>query len=120
MAQIRAGVTQLQINGEIYDVVGNVTYNLGRPLLEPLVGADTFHGFSSKPQAPMMELEIRDRGTLDIARLVEMRNGTIQLQLANGKVVTLGKASYASEGSISTEEATIQAKFIGESCEEAI
>ena len=118
MAQIRAGITQLQINGEIYDVVGNVTYNLGREILEELVGADRFHGFKVRPQAPMMELEIRDRGTLDVARLLALRDGTLALSLANGKVIVLRDASFAGEGGISTEEATIQARFVGSSGEE--
>ncbi|HEY0190804.1 MAG TPA: phage tail tube protein [Kofleriaceae bacterium] len=116
--QRRAGIIQLQINGEIYDAKGNFSYNLGRPKREGMVGSDRVHGYKETPQIAFIEGAITDRGTLDLAALVTLDGATVTLTLANGKVIVLRDAWFASEGTASSEEAEIAVRFEGSNAEE--
>lgn len=118
MSQRRGGIIQLQVNGELYDAKGNFTYNLGRPVREAIVGADTVHGYKETPQVAFVEGEITDRGTLDLEKLVTMDGATVTLELANGKVICLRDAWFAGEGTGNTEEGNVAVRFEGKSGEE--
>lgn len=118
MSQRRAGIIQVQINGEVYDAKGNFTYNLGRPMREAIVGTDTIHGFKETPQVAFIEGEFTDRANLDLEALVTMQDATVTLSLANGKVVVLRDAWFAGEGTGNTEEGNIGVRFEGASGEE--
>lgn len=118
MSQRRAGIIQVQVNGEVQDAKGSWSYNLGRPKRDAIVGADTIHGFKETPQVAFIEGEITDRGSLDLAKLVTLVDVTVTLGLANGKTVVLRDAWWAGEGTASTEEAAIAARFEGASAEE--
>ncbi len=114
----RAGIIQVQINGEIHDAIGNWSYDLGAPKREALVGADRSHGFKETPKPAYIEGEIRDRGNLDLALLQNLDNATMTLNLANGKVIVLRDAYYAGDGVANTDEANIAVRFEGSSAEE--
>lgn len=116
--QRRAGLIQIQVEGEIYDAQGAFTYNLGRPLRTALVGSDAVHGYSEAPQVPFIEGVITDRGNLDVAALVGQKDVTVTLSLGNGKVIVLREAWYASEGTASTEQAQIPVRWEGKNAEE--
>ena len=117
-SQRRAGLIQVQVNGASYDAKGHWSYNLGRPKREPIVGADGVHGYKETPQVAFIEGEITDRGNLDVASLTAIDGATVTLTLANGKVVTLRAAWFAGDGTVSTEEANIAARFEGKGAEE--
>lgn len=116
--QRRAGLIQLQINGEIQDAKGNFSYNLGRPKREAIIGADGVHGFKEMPQVCYIEGAITDRGNLDLAALASGRDLTVTLSMSNGKVVVLRDAWFAGEGSASTEESEIAVRWEGANAEE--
>lgn len=48
--QRRAGLIQVQVNGEVQDAKGSFSYNLGRPKREAIPGSDRVHGFKEMPQ----------------------------------------------------------------------
>jgi len=116
--QRRAGLIQVQVNGEIFDAKGAWSYNLGRPLREAIIGADRVHGFRETPQVCFIEGEITDRGALNVAALAVIEDATVTLTLASGKVVVLREAWFAGDGTVSTEEANITVRFEGASAEE--
>ena len=116
--QRRAGTIAVQVNGEVQDAAGEFTYNLGRPKRSAMVGADSVHGYMEEPQVAFIEGTLRDRRTLDVAKLAEITNATITLQLANGKVIVLRDAWFAGEGNVTTREALITVRFEGASAEE--
>ena len=118
MSQRRGGIIQVQVNGVLYDARGSWTYNLGRPKREPIVGADGVHGYKETPQVPFIEGEITDRGDLDLAALVTLKDATATLQLANGKVIVLRDAWYAGEGTGNTGEGNVAVRFEGKNAEE--
>ncbi len=111
--QRRAGTIQLQTDGTVQDAKGNFTYNLGAAKREPLVGADRVHGYTEKPQPGSIEGAITDRSNLDVKALVNGRDLTITLQLANGKTITASEAWYGGDGNVTTEEAEIEVKWYG-------
>lgn len=118
MAQRRAGLLQLKVNGEIHDAKGSFSYNLGRPLREAIVGSDGVHGFKETPQVKFIEGAITDRGNLDVAALTSGEDLTLTLDLGNGKLIVLGEAWWAGEGTINTEEAEIPVRWEGFEAEE--
>lgn len=116
--QRRAGLIQLQIDGEIQDAKGSFSYNLGRPKREAIVGADRVHGHKEMPQVAFIEGAITDRGTLDLASLTSGRDLTVTLTLGNGKLIVLRDAWFAGEGTGTTEEAEIAVRWEGANAEE--
>lgn len=117
--QRRAGIIQLQVDGEILDAKGNFTYNIGRPKREAIIGSDgTVHGYKEIVQVAFIEGEITDRGDLDVEAMISMTDGTVTLALANGKTVVLRSAWYAGEGTGNTEEANIPVRWEGLNGEE--
>lgn len=118
MSERKGGIIFVKIDGEIQDAKGNFTYNLGKPKREAIVGSDQVHGFKETPQVAFIEGEITDRQTLDLERLVTTEDATVTLELANGKVISLRNAWYASEGTGNTDEGNIAVRFEGKSGEE--
>ncbi len=114
----RAGLISFEIDGERYDVVGNIEYTLGETVREELVGADRVHGFMEKPGTPTMSLELRDEASLDVAKVLRMVDVTCMAELTNGKTVFLRNAFQAGEGTQGTEEGAIAVRFVGETAEE--
>lgn len=118
MSQRRAGLIQLQVDGEVFLAKGNFTYNLGRPNREAIVGSDAVHGYREEAQVAFVEGEITDRQDLDLDRLVTMSEVTVTLTLGNEKVIVLRDAWYAAEGTGNTEEGNIAVRFEGANAEE--
>ena len=114
----RAGVLFLKVNGTQYDVVGEVTYNLGRAKREALVGLDGVHGHKEMPQAPFIEATLRDRPGLDMNSLLLLDAATVVAEVANGKAIVLRNAWFEGDGTVNAEEATITARFVGLQAEE--
>jgi len=119
-SQRRAGLVQVQINGEIQDAKGNFSYNLGQPKREAIIGTDGVHGFKETPQVAFIEGGITDHGNLDLKALVTVDGATVTISLANGKVVVLRDAWFAGEGTATSEEGEVAIRFEGANAEEII
>lgn len=117
-SQRKAGLIQVQVNGEIYDAKGNFSYNLGRPVREAIVGSDGVHGYKETPQVAFIEGEFTDRGSLDLAALTAIEGATVTLDLGNGKQIALYRAWFAGEGTGNSEDANIAVRFEGKAAEE--
>lgn len=107
------GVIEVLVNGERYDAKGSFSYNLGTPQREAVVGADRVHGYTEKPQAPMIEGKTTDRLSLDLKALTEITGATVTCKLANGKTLVLREGWYAGDGVGTTEEGEFSLKFEG-------
>lgn len=116
--QRRAGLIQVQVNGEVFDAKGSFSYNLGRVKRETIIGSDSVHGYKEMPQAAYIEGAITDRSNLDVAAVVSGRDLTVTLTLGNGKVIVLRDAWFAGEGTASSEEAEIPVRWEGANAEE--
>ncbi len=117
--QRRAGLIQVQTNGEIQDAKGSFSYNLGAPKRDAIVGSDAVHGYKETPQIAFIEGAITDRQTLDLRAMVTAINATVTLTLGNNKVIVLRDAWFAGEGTASSEEeAEIPVRWEGANAEE--
>lgn len=119
MGQRLAGNIQLQVSGTIQDASGSFSYNLGQMKREAIVNAaGQTVGFKETGQAPFIEGEVIDRGSLELRDLVNGTDLTITLKLANGKLISLHEAWFAGEGTGTTEDAKIAVRWEGTSAEE--
>ena len=101
------------MEGETYLAKGNFTYNIGTPKKEMVVGSDSVHGFKEMPVVPFIEGALTDTDETDLAALQAVRDATVTLELANGKVIVIEEAVYAGDGNVTTEEGEIAARFEG-------
>jgi hypothetical protein len=112
------GIIEVKINGELYSAKGSWTYNLGRAKREAVVGSDAVHGYKEMPQAPKLEGAITDRNELDLSSLLLVKDATITLSLANGKVIVFRNSFFDGDGNVTTEEGEIEVSFSAMSAEE--
>jgi len=118
MAERIGGILFGKINGSQVRMKGSWTYNLGQPKREGIVGADQTHGYKEMPQLAFVEGAITDSSELDLKALVNTKDVTFTLELANGKVIVLRDAWWAADGNVTTEEGEIEAGFEGLSAQE--
>lgn len=112
------GIIEFKVDGSIYNAKGNFTYNIGRPKRDAVIGADAVHGFKETPQVAFIEGEITDSSDIALDKLVTIESATVYLRLANGKLIVLREAWYASEGTGNTDEGNIGVRFEGKTGEE--
>lgn len=118
-AQVRVGGTAfVKVNGRQYRAKGNWTYNIGAPKRDAVVGSDGVHGYKEVPQVPFIEGEITDASDMSLTDLVNGKDLTVTLELANGKVIALRDGWYAGEGTGNTEEGNIACRWEGLAAEE--
>ena len=118
MAPRIGGIITFKVDGMQYAAKGNFTCNLGIPKKEAVMGSDGFHGYKEIPQVAFIEGEITDNISVDIKKMIELKDSTILLNQANGKSVVLRNAYYAHEGTWNTDEGNIPVRFEGASAEE--
>ncbi len=107
------GIISVKVDGKIHQAKGAFTYNPGKPIRTPIVGSDAQHGFMEVPQPGFIEGEFTDEKALDIPNLVQVKDATISIDLANGKMFVLRNAYYAGEGTTSTDEGNLGVRFEG-------
>ena len=112
------GIIALKVDGELFRAKGNFTYNVGKPKKDAIVGEDGVHGFKEVPVVPFIEGEITDSAEISLESLIDTRNATATLELANGKVIAIQEAFYAGEGTGNTQEGNIPFRVEGISGEE--
>ena len=114
MANRVAGAIFFLIDGVQQNAKGSFSYNLGQPKRDPIIGSDlTVHGYRETGQAPMIEGVITDRQNLNVMDLLNLRDATVTLELANGKSIVQRGSFYSHEGGITTEEAEIPVQLTG-------
>jgi len=107
------GILFFKVGGVLCNAKGSFTYNIGAAKREAIVGADSVHGFKEMPQVPYVEGSITDSDELDLETLLNLRDTTVTLELANGKVIAIEEAFFAGDGNATTEEGEIEVRFEG-------
>lgn len=112
--QRRGGIIQVQVDGVLYEVVGDFTCGHGAPKREALMGSDgKVHGFKETPQVGYIEGQARDAGSLDLDALFRLQGATVTLEKANGKVFVVRNAYYAGDATSTTDDAVVPLRFEG-------
>lgn len=113
------GTISIQVNGAVYAAKGDWSWNLGAPKRSVIKGPDNqAHGYKEEPQVAFIEGKFTDRGDMDMLALTGLVNATVTLALATGKIIVLRDAVYAAEGTGTTAESEVDARFEGASGEE--
>lgn len=106
------GIVHIKTNGDALNVKGGVSYNLGLPKREAVVGADgKTHGYKEVPQTAFIKVEITVKGTDDLKKIIETDEATVTAELNNGKVVVLRNAWCATEGEVETDDGKLTLEF---------
>ena len=105
------GITRLTIDGVSNPGKGDVTYNLGMPKREPVLGSAGVHGYTEKAQVAFIECATTHFGDLDFKALVGRTDATVIVELPNGQSLVLRNAYYAGDGEGSTAEGELKLKF---------
>ena len=110
---LRAGIATLSIDGEVFDLVTDGTYDATNVTRETLVGQSGVQGFSEMPKSGSIGGQCRDSGNLTVSAIKLKTNSTVVLVNANGKTVT-GDGMWCTECSeVNTVEGTFTVKFEG-------
>lgn len=108
-----AGIAQVSVNGTTYQLESAAKYSPATVKREAMIGQDGFHGWKETPVTGSITLSIRDAGSLNVGGFSAMRNATVVLQLANGKVVTGRNMATTEVKEVDTENAKFEVKFEG-------
>ena len=112
------GTIFIKVDGEQYRAKGDWDYNIGVGKREGVAGSDGVHGYKETPQVPYIEGAITDGSDISMTKLLSIKDATVTLELANGKVIVLNKAWFAGEGKGNTGEGEIDARFEGVTADE--
>lgn len=107
------GIIEVKANGGVLAAKGAFTYNLGRHKRTTILGHDTAHGYTETPQTGFIEGATTDNAELSLENLVTMKDVTVTLTLANGKIIVLRDAIFTGDGTGNTEEGEIDIRFEG-------
>lgn len=108
----RGGIIFIKADGVQFDVKGQFEYNLGYPKREPIIGHDGTHGYKEVPQEAYISGEITDDVDLNLVEdLLSLSDVTVQLELANGKILVYENGFFSGDGTGQTEEGNIAVRF---------
>lgn len=113
MSNVSQGVLSIVIDGDGFDQAGEFTYNLGIPQNEPLVSEDGSVAYKVTPQTGFIEGAIRNKGSLDVAKIMRAESITAVLALYNGKRIIGRDLVYSGEGTVSVSEGVVPLRLIG-------
>lgn len=116
-ANLRAGKLFFKVNGDKKRAKGAFTYNIGKDKKTKIAGVDGVHGTKVEIVVPFIEGKISDGSDVDLAAFIDAE-GTITLELANGKTISLFEGEYSADANVSTEEGEIPVRFEGKSAKE--
>ena len=105
------GIIFVKVNGGLLQAKGEFSYNLGAFKRDAVMGPSDVHGFTEKAAIPFVEGAITDSDELDLKALLETRDATVTLGLANGKTILLSEAWQAGEGTGGSDEGEIEVRF---------
>lgn len=117
MSRIIGGLAYIKADGVSIAAKGNFTYNTGQNKREAIAGFDSVHGIKEMIQVPFIEGATSDISGVDLERIKNLQDITVELQINNGKTVVLRNAFYCADGEGSVEEGEVQLRFEGLSAE---
>lgn len=110
---LRAGLATLEIDGEVFDLIGDGTYDATILNREPLVGQSGPQGFSEMPKYGTIGGQLRDAGNLTVSAIKLKTSSSVKLVMANGKTVA-GDGMFCTECSpVNTVEGSFNVMFAG-------
>ncbi|GAN90964.1 phage tail tube protein [Gluconobacter frateurii M-2] len=103
-----AGAATLTINGEVWNVVGELQFQASGNVNETLKGQSAVEGFATMPGQGFIQATLRDRRDVDCFQYQGASGLTAIGQLANGKVITVDNGWQVETISLNTQEGTFE------------
>ncbi len=110
---LSAGILSIVADGEIFNARGDFEYSTAQTEIENQAGVDRHIFEQHTPMVPYIAGNISDSGDLDTANLSGRRFDSVQLQLLNGKKITLNKAVQVSRSVVNAQTGIIPVRFEG-------
>lgn len=108
-----AGIATMTVDGDPWDVVSDLSWNVSPVKRETLAGQTRVEGYSEMPLAPHISATLRDQGATALATLIAKTNSEVQVLQANGKTVS-GYGMWCTElGDVRTQEGSFAVRFEG-------
>ena len=114
----RAGIVSITIDGATEDCKGVAELRYTGASREPIVGADRYHGTALKAEAKGGKLTITDRPDLDIAKLQNIVDKDVTVEMATGKLAQMTLATVTNQVVLNPENGEIELEIVAESCVE--
>lgn len=108
-----AGTAQITVDGVTYQLEGAAKYSPSTIKREALNGMDGFHGWKETPICGSISISVRDSGDMTVGDFNLLRNSTVVLVLANGKVVMGRNMGTTDSQEVEAEDAKFELKFEG-------
>jgi hypothetical protein len=109
-----SGSSYATVDGLSVPNAGNPGYRASRVIRETLTGEDGVHGYSEKPQPGMIKFQARDMVGISVNDFEGATGVTVELQLANGKVVTGTDMWCVTALEVNGTDATFDLEFHGD------
>ncbi len=106
-----AGVASITIDGDAWDIVGDLEYSPTTVTRETLKGQTAVEGYSEMPMEGFISMRLRDRADATVYSLNGKTSTQIIAQLANGKTVYGYGMWQVGELGVNTQEATFSIRF---------
>ena len=117
MAKRIAGTCYVNADGAQMALSGEVTIDRKDTEKKPMTGLSGNVGFSETPRMPSIEVEIFQTEDTNVDSILDMEDGTVTAELANGKVWILRNAYVEGAPTVNASESKMTIKFEGISCE---
>ena len=111
------GISTVRYDGKALSLAGTHTVSINPTNREGRTGLSGTAGYVEMPRVQFIEIEWQTRAETDVEEIENIRNATIQSELANGWVAVLRNAWLAGEVTINAAEGTSTARFEGMSGE---
>ncbi|BBC78730.1 phage tail tube protein [Acetobacter orientalis] len=105
-----AGSASLTINGEAWNVVGELQWQPSGDVNETLKGQSTVEGFQSMPGQGFIQATLRDRRDRKVSDFQGASGLEVIAVLANGKVITAVDGWQVEQINLNTQEGTFELK----------
>ena len=117
MADRIAGTCYVNADGFQIALAGTCTVDRKDTEKTGMTGLSGNVGYSEKPRVPSIEVEFFHTRQTSVDSILDMEDGTVTAELANGKVWTLRNAYVQGAPTVDAEESKMTVKFEGLSCE---
>lgn len=113
-----AGTAFLKVNGNQFQLRGDLNISIAGVEREGIAGLDGIHGPKEMPRVPFIEATLSDSSGLSLEDIMAIQDTTVTAELINGKVYILRNAWVATAIELDGGEGSFKVKFEGLSGEE--
>jgi Phage tail tube protein len=114
-----AGTAYVTVDGQSYLLEGSIKWVPSTVKRETVTGMDGVHGYKETPIPGSISGSFRDTADISAADFNKMTNVTVQVELANGKMVVGRNMWTVDSQEVDSAEATVEVKWEGPLVEEA-